>query len=46
MICEYCPLSDPEAVCPEKEGKYGYVTSDSRLGCKHTNNWVENRDKE
>ena len=30
MICEYCPLSDPEDVCPENEGKYGYVTSDGR----------------
>ncbi len=23
MICECCPLSDPEDVCPEAEGKYG-----------------------
>ena len=46
MICEYCPLSDPEDVCPENEGKYGYVTSDGRLGCKHPKNWVEKRDNE
>nr|DAL40715.1 MAG TPA_asm: Radical SAM superfamily [Caudoviricetes sp.] len=23
MRCEYCPLSDPEDVCPEAEGAYG-----------------------
>lgn len=46
MICEYCPLSDPEDVCPEAEGKYGYETSDGRLGCKHPRNWVEKRDNE
>lgn len=46
MICEYCPLSDPEDVCPESEGKYGYETSDGRLGCKHPRNWVEKRDND
>lgn len=46
MICEYCQLSDPEDVCPENEGEYGYETSDGRLGCKHTRNWVEKRDNE
>ena len=46
MICEYCPLSDPEDVCPENEGEYGYETSDGRLGCKHPRNWVEKRDNE
>lgn len=46
MICEYCPLSDPEDVCPEAEGEYGYETSDGRLGCKHPRNWAEKRDNE
>ena len=47
MICEYCPLSDPEDVCPEAESsKYGYETSDGRLGCRHPRNWVEKRDAE
>ena len=46
MICECCPLSDPEDVCPESEGKYGYETSDGRLGCKHPRSWVEKRDRE
>lgn len=46
MICECCPLSDPEDVCPECEGKYGYETSDGRLGCRHPRNWVEKRDAE
>lgn len=47
MICEFCPLSDPEDVCPEAEnGKYGYETSDGRLGCRHPRNWVEKRDNE
>ena len=46
MICECCPLSDPEDVCPENEGKYGYETSDGRLGCKHPRSWVEKRDRE
>lgn len=47
MICEYCPLSDPEDVCPEAESrKYGYETSDGRLGCRHPRNWVERRDAE
>lgn len=46
MICECCPLSDLEDVCPESEGKYGYETSDGRLGCKHPRSWVEKRDRE
>ncbi len=47
MICEYCPLSDPEDVCQEAESrKYGYETSDGRLGCRHPRNWVEKRDNE
>lgn len=46
MICKCCPLSDPEDVCPENEGKYGYETSDGRLGCKHPRSWVEKRDRE
>lgn len=46
MICEYCPLSNPEDVCPESEGEYGYETSDGRLGCKHPRNWVEKRDND
>lgn len=47
MICEYCPLSDPEDVCSEAESrKYGYETSDGRLGCRHPRNWVEKRDAE
>lgn len=46
MICECCPLSDPENVCPENEGEYGYETSDGRLGCKHPRNWVEKRDND
>lgn len=46
MICECCPLSDPEDVCPEAEGEYGYETSDGRLGCKHPRNWAEKRANE
>lgn len=46
MICECCPLSDPEDVCPECEGEYGYETRDGRLGCRHPRNWVEKRDAE
>ena len=46
MRCEYCPLSDPEDVCPEADGAYGIVFKDGDLGCKHPRNWVEKRDEE
>lgn len=46
MRCEYCPLSDPEDVCPEAEGAYGIEFKDGALGCKHPRNWVEKRDSE
>ena len=46
MRCEYCPLSDPEDVCPEAEGACGIEFKDGALGCKHTRNWVEKRDEE
>lgn len=46
MRCEYCPLSDPEDVCPEAEGSYGIEFKDGALGCKHPRNWVEKRDSE
>ena len=41
--CDYCPLSDPEYVCPEAEGKYGLVFKDRSLGCRHPKNWAEKR---
>ena len=28
MRCDYCPLSSPEDVCPEAEGKYGIEHKD------------------
>lgn len=46
MRCEYCPLSDPEDVCPEAEGAYGIEFKDGALGCRHPRNWVEKRDSE
>ena len=46
MRCEYCPLSDPEDVCPEAEGAYGIEFKDGALGCKHPRNWVEKRNSE
>ena len=46
MRCEYCPLSDPEDVCPEAEGKFGIEHKDGMLGCKHPRNWVEKRDRD
>ena len=46
MRCEYCPLSDPEDVCPEAEGKFGIEHKDGMLGCKHPRNWVEKRDSD
>lgn len=46
MRCDYCPLSSPEDVCPEAEGKYGIEHKDGVLGCKHPRNWVEKRDSE
>ena len=46
MRCDYCPLADPEDVCPENEGKYGIEHKDGMLGCKHPRNWVEKRDRE
>ena len=46
MRCEYCPLSDPEDVCPEAEGSYWIEFKDGALGCKHPRNWVEKRDEE
>ena len=44
MRCDNCPLSDPDDVCPEAEGKYGIEHKDGVLGCKHPRNWVEKRD--
>ena len=46
MRCEYCPLPDPEDVCPEAEGAYGIEFKNGDLGCKHPRNWVEKRDEE
>ena len=46
MRCDRCPLSDPEDVCPEAEGKYGIEHKDGMLGCKHPRSWVEKRDME
>ena len=46
MRCEYCPLSDPEDVCPEAEGANGIEFKNGDLGCKHPRNWVEKRDEE
>lgn len=43
MKCDYCPLSDPEDVCPEAEGKYGLVFKDGSLGCRHPKNWAKKR---
>ena len=45
MRCDYCPLSAPEDVCPEAEGKYGIEHKDGMLGCSHPWNWVKKRDK-
>ncbi len=42
MRCDYCPLSAPEDVCPEAEGKYGVEHQDGMLGCSHPWNWVKN----
>lgn len=44
MRCDYCPLSDPEDVCPESEGKYGLEHKDGVRGCKHPWSWVKKRD--
>lgn len=44
MRCDCCPLSDPEDVCPEAEGKYGLEHKDGVLGCTHPWNWVKKRD--
>lgn len=46
MKCYYCPLSHPDDVCPECEGKYGIEFKDGSLGCRHPRNWVEKRDSE
>ena len=46
MRCDRCPLSNPEDVCPEAEGKYGIEHKDGMLGCKHPRSWVEKRDEE
>lgn len=46
MRCDLCPLSDPEDVCPEAEGKFGIEHKDGVLGCKHPRSWVEKRDEE
>lgn len=46
MRCDCCPLSDPEDVCPEAEGKYGLEHKDGALGCSHPRNWVEKRNAE
>lgn len=46
MRCDCCPLSDPEDVCPEAEGKYGLEHKDGVLGCTHPRNWVEKRNTE
>ena len=43
MRCDCCPLSDPEDVCPEAEGKFGIEHKDGMLGCKHPKSWVEKR---
>lgn len=45
MRCEYCPLSDPEDVCPEAEGEYGIEFKDGSIGCRHPRNWVDKRDQ-
>lgn len=44
MRCDCCPLSDPEDVCPEAEGRYGTEHKDGMLGCTHPWNWVKKRD--
>lgn len=44
MRCDCCPLSDPEDVCPEAEGKYGLEHKDGVLGCTHPRSWVKKRD--
>lgn len=44
MRCDCCPLSDPEDVCPEAEGKYGLEHKDGVLGCTHPRSWVEKWD--
>ena len=46
MRCDYCPLSAPEDVCPEAEGKYGIEHKDGMLGCSHPWNWVKKRDND
>lgn len=46
MRCDYCPLSAPEDVCPEAEGKYGVEHQDGMLGCSHPWNWVKKRDND
>lgn len=43
MRCDCCPLSDPEDVCQESEGRYGIVHEDGILGCKHPRSWAEKR---
>lgn len=43
MRCDLCPLSDPEDVCPEAEGRIGLVHKDGVLGCKHPRSWAEKR---
>lgn len=43
MRCDLCPLSDPEDVCPEAEGRIGLVHKDGVLGCKHPRSLAEKR---
>lgn len=46
MRYDLCPLSNPEDVCPEAEGKYGIEHKDGTLGCKHPRNWVKKQGEE
>ena len=45
MRCDRCPLSDPEDVCPESEGKYGIEHKDGMAGCRHPYSWIKKRDE-